>query len=793
MPRDDVNGRSEHDERTLMPKWYQHEKHLAHMLPYVSLVDDRTVRTRVNELFQCIRITGVNSYTTDDAYLDRVRALFARIVAQLGEEFSFYLHKVSKGIKVDLEPIDGDSFAALVDAQWRAKMETSGLRDKTLTLTVIHRPPSKSFLSFMRSPSPARLKNETSKRLRRLNEAVGIFTSGLANLKPSVLSAETGELVGFLGALNTGQERPLYHTSQFGFLASSTANTRVTFHGDYFELSEGVAGRRYGKSYSIKDYSEQTSCTMFDTLNLPVDMIVTHSFTPVNTNMTIARIKRQVRQMQAADDAAVSLRENLSFLADDLEAKRASMGDHHMVVTVFAETLDALETLGAEIVNAAASEGVTMVSDRFGANTHYLSQHPGNQPKRLRPSTITNRNFADFAAFHRTQLGKQGDEVPWGKVISLFPTPERSAYRFSFHEAGSPDKEPTSGHTLIMGRPGSGKSVLAAFLMTQAKRAGARVFIFDYRQGMEMAVRANGGRYTTIQGGMPTGLNPLWTEIDSRGIAWLADWFGTLLHREDKPLTPAQTNRIMECVRQNAQATDPGLRNWQNFASLFMSMDDEGDLNQRVLEWAAKGRFGWIFGHSLEDTFSLDGDMVGFDLTGILDSESDKERMAVLSYLFRRIERKIEDRRPTIILIDEAWKALDNAYFAERLSQWLVTARKQNTVAVMMTQYASQLERTRTGKTIIEAVPTQVLLPNIRANASDYQMLNLSQKELDTLLSTGTQSRLALIRDDQGSIVVDADLSALGPNLTILGGMEAGEKRVGADYRDRPDFWRLHP
>ena len=120
-----------------------------------------------------------------------------------------------------------------------------------------------------------------------------------------------------------------------------------------------------------------------------------------------------------------------------------------------------------------------------------------------------------------------------------------------------------------------------------------------------------------------------------------------------------------------------------------------------------------------------------------------------------------------------------------------MTARKQNTVAVMMTQYASQLERTRTGKTIVEAVPTQVLLPNIRANASDYQMLNLYQKELDTLLSTGTNSRLALIRDDQGSVVVDADLSDLGDNLTILGGMEAGEKLVGPDYRDRPDFWRL--
>ncbi len=183
--------------------------------------------------------------------------------------------------------------------------------------------------------------------------------------------------------------------------------------------------------------------------------------------------------------------------------------------------------------------------------------------------------------------------------------------------------------------------------------------------------------------------------------------------------------------------------------------------------------------------------MVGFDLTGILDSEAEKERMAVLSYLFRRVEREIEDRRPTIIVIDEAWKALDNAYFAERLSNWLVTARKQNTVTVMMTQYASQLERTQTGKTIIEAVPTQILLPNIRAHAADYAMLNLYEKELDVLLNTGSDSRLALIRDDQGSIVVDADLSALGPNLTILGGMEKGEALVGADYRNRPDFWRI--
>jgi type IV secretion system protein VirB4 len=165
--------------------------------------------------------------------------------------------------------------------------------------------------------------------------------------------------------------------------------------------------------------------------------------------------------------------------------------------------------------------------------------------------------------------------------------------------------------------------------------------------------------------------------------------------------------------------------------------------------------------------------------------------MAVLSYIFRRVERVIEDRKPTVIVIDEAWKALDNPYFAGRLSNWLVTARKQNAVVVMMTQYASQLERTRTGQTIVEAVPTQVLLPNVRAKASDYEMLGLGEKELDVLLGAGSASRLALIRDDRGSAIVNTDLRALGPLLTILGGMEKGEQLVGAGWRERPDFWRL--
>ena len=793
MPRDGLaNDVAEAlDPLTALPAWVKGEKRLSSMLPYVSLVTDRTIRTRGNELMQCIRLEGVNSTTSEDDYLDRIGGLLAGIVAQVGTEFSFYLHKVSKAVDVSLPPIPGEGFAAAVDQRWRAHLSQSGLRDKTLTLTVLKRPEATSRLPFGLGASRARHAADTTRRLRKLDEVVGFLLSSFDELKPRLLAASTGDLLGFLGSLNTGEEHPLFPRSRLGVIAEDVANTRVTFRGTTIALSDGAAGDKLGAIFAVKNYPAKTDSLMLDELNLPVDMVVTHSFVPINANIMAGRIKRQLRLMQAANDGAVSLAQELELAQDDLESKRLIFGEHHMTVAVYARTQTALDDIAAEIRNISAISGINLVSEAFGARAHFMAQHPGNTGARSRKAAITNHNFADLATFHRTPLGKTGREVPWGVPITLFPTPERSGFRFNFHEQGAPDREPTGGHTLILGRPGSGKSVLAAFLMTMARRAGARVFVFDYRAGMEMAVRALGGSYSTVRAGRPTGLNPLQTEIDVRGQAWLADWLATLLELRDRPLTPVQTNRLQEVVRQNASAGHAGLRNWSDFASLLVSTDDEGDLFERMQEWTAEGRYGWIFGANAEDSFSIDGDVAGFDLTGILDSESERERMAVLSYLFRRVERVIEDRKPTIIVIDEAWKALDNAYFAERLSNWLVTARKQNAVVVMMTQYASQLERTRTGKTIVEAVPTQVLLPNIRASAADYAMLGLTEKELDVLLGVGSASRLALVRDDRGSVVIDADLSALGPLVTILGGMEKGEALVGADYRERTDFWRV--
>ena len=104
MPRDSVEEVASFDPASLLPRPRRSDRHLARMLPYVSLVDDVTVRTRGNELFQCVRLDGLNSATAEDELLDRTKSLFAQLVAQVGPGYAFYVHKVRRRFGTSCAP-----------------------------------------------------------------------------------------------------------------------------------------------------------------------------------------------------------------------------------------------------------------------------------------------------------------------------------------------------------------------------------------------------------------------------------------------------------------------------------------------------------------------------------------------------------------------------------------------------------------------------------------------------------------------------------------------------------------
>jgi type IV secretion system protein VirB4 len=760
------------------PKIYAH-------LPYVIELDDEVVRTRDNALMLSLEVTGIDGVTSGAATVSALRAGFAHLLDTLDERFTFYLHRMMRPADTGMVPIHGLSFAADIDKAWGRELTRRNLQDSVLILTVVRRQVAPLAVPFFGRAAARVWGEDTARRLEELREVSSILETGLG-IKTRRMKISDGSLVGFYASLLTGELRA-HPRSPYCLLAEDAAGASVLFGKGLVEIEEGAAKPKLAAVLYVKSYATATWPGMLDALGAAQDTIITHSYTPIERGSIAERVKRRVAQMRSAEDIAATVEAQLFEAADKAESGALGFGVHQMTITVFAETEAALDSEVARIRGIAHQNGVRLVREVTALETTFFAIHPGNMDYRARDMTVSSINFADMAALHAADTGTEKARLPWATPITAFQTLQGSLHRFSFHEPGDPAAEPTNGHTLVLGKSGGGKTTTVAFLAAQAQRAGGRTIIFDKEAGLKMAVHALGGRYAEVRAGRPTGLNPLATEAGERGEAWLLDWLVALLESRSGPMTLLQSEALKSAIAQNGKARE-GLRNFQSFQELFGDVGDGLDLAQRLREWGPDGRYGWVFGEAKEPVVDFAShDVTAVDLTEILDLGT--ERTAILGYLFRRIEMLIEEKRPTLILIDEAWKVLDDEYFAKKLAEWLVTARKKNVVVVMMTQFPSQIRGSK-ARSILEALPNQLLFPNGEAASSDYDSFRLTDGELDFVLNPIPGQRLVLSRSPRGSTVLNVDLKALGPLLTALGGGQAGLNAFGADYAARPKFWK---
>lgn len=760
------------------PKIYAH-------LPYVIELDDEVVRTRDNALMLSLEVTGIDGVTSGASAVSALRAGFAHLLDTLDERFTFYLHRMMRPADTGIMPIHGLSFAADIDKAWSRELTRRNLQDSVLILTVVRRQVAPLAVPLFGMAAARVWGEDTARRLEELREVASILETGLG-IKTRRMKISDGSLVGFYASLLTGELRD-HPRSPWCLLAEDAAGASVQFGKGVVEIEEGTPTPKLAAVLYVKTYATATWPGMLDALGAAQDTIITHSYTPIERGSIAERVKRRVAQMRSAEDIAATVEAQLFEAADKAESGTLGFGVHQMTITVFAETEGALDSEVARIRGIAHQNGMRLVREVTALEAAFFAMHPGNMDYRARDMTVSSINFADMASLHAAETGTEKARLPWATPITAFQTLQGSLHRFSFHEPGDPTAEPTNGHTLVLGKSGGGKTTTVAFLAAQAQRAGGRTIIFDKEAGLKMAVHALGGRYAEVRAGRPTGLNPLATEAGERGEAWLLDWLVALLESRSGPMTPLQSEALKSAIAQNGKARE-GLRNFQSFQELFGDVGDGLDLAQRLREWGPDGRYGWVFGEAKEPVVDFTSHHVtAVDLTEILDLGT--ERTAILGYLFRRIEMLIEEKRPTLILIDEAWKVLDDEYFAKKLAEWLVTARKKNVVVVMMTQFPSHIRGSK-ARSILEALPNQFLFPNGEAASADYDSFRLTDGELDFMLNPIPGQRLVLSRSPRGSTVLNVDLKALGPLLTALGGGQAGLNAFGADYAARPKFWK---
>jgi type IV secretion system protein VirB4 len=582
----------------------------------------------------------------------------------------------------------------------------------------------------------------------------------------------------FLSCLFNGEMRPV--ALPHGDLGMHLPWRRVSFGQDTVELGPaGVHPRTFTALVSVKDYPGQTMPGMFDELyRLPFEMQVSQSFAFVERAQALGKMNLALRRMRSAEDEALSLRNELVQAKDDVAAGRSAFGEHHTTIAIRSEDLAALNGQVAEVIALLGDLGINAVREDIALEPAFWAQFPGNFRYVAREGLVSTRNFAGLASLHNFPVGRaRGNH--WGDAVTLVETTAAGPYFFNFHAHDL-------GNFTVIGPSGSGKTVVLNFLLAQARRFTPRIVFFDKDRGAELFIRAIGGQYDRLRPGEPAGLNPLQLPDTAANRQFLAEWLGLLAGGLDT----AEAEQVQDAIEATF-AQPPARRRLRHLVELFRGYGrpHAGDLHSRLRQWWGSGEYAWLFDNE-HDLTDLTADTVGFDMTAVLDDP--RARTPALLYFFHRVEERL-DGTPSIIVVDEGWKALDDDVFVRRIRDWEKTIRKKNGVVGFATQSAQDALESRISSAIIEQAATQIFMINPKARAEDYiNGFGLTPHEFDLVRTMPDSSHCFLIRHGRESVVARLNLTGEQDLLTILSGRESTVRLFDSLVRkdgSPPDNW----
>ncbi|MFC7334843.1 conjugal transfer protein TrbE [Rhodocista pekingensis] len=393
----------------------------------------------------------------------------------------------------------------------------------------------------------------------------------------------------------------------------------------------------------------------------------------------------------------------------------------------------------------------TAIPETINAVDAWLGSLPGHVYANVRQPPISTLNLAHMIPLSAVWAGPERDEHFGAPPLFYGKTEGSTPFRFSLHVGDV-------GHTLVVGPTGAGKSVLLALIALQFRRyPDAQVFAFDFGGSIRAAALAMGGDWHDLGGSLTDGaatsvsLQPLARVHETHERAWAADWVAAILAREGVTITPEVKEHLWTALTSLASAPIPE-RTLTGLAVLLQS----NDLKQALRPYCVGGAYGRLL--------DAEGEQLGeaavqaFETEGLIGGGA---APAVLAYLFHRIGDRL-DGRPTLLIVDEGWLALDDEGFAAQLREWLKTLRKKNASVVFATQSLADIDGSAIAPAIIESCQTRLLLPNERAIEPQitaiYRRFGLNDRQIE-ILSRATPKRDYYCQSRRGNRLFELGLS----------------------------------
>lgn len=725
---------------------------LADFLPWAALVDAGIVLNKDGSFQRTARFRGPDLDSAVPAELVAVAGRLNNALRRLGSGWAVFVEAQRHSAGAYPPDTFPDVASALVDAERRAQFEEEGAHyDSSYYLTFVYLPPAED------AARAERLLYEGSSRTPSADAREVL--SGFADRTDRVLQL----IEGFMPECAwLGDEETL--TYLHSTISTKRHRVRVPEIPMYLDALladqpltgglEPILGAAHLRVLTIVGFPTATTPGILDDLNR-LAFPYRWSTRAIMLDKTdaaklLTKIRRQwfaKRKSIAAILKEVMTNEASSLLdtdahnkAMDADAALQELGSDQIgeafvtaSVTVWGKDARSADERLRLIEKVIQGRDFTCMIETVNAVEAWLGSLPGHVYANIRQPPLSTLNLAHMIPLSAVWSGEARDHHFKAPPLFFGKTEGSTPFRFALHVGDV-------GHTLVVGPTGAGKSVLLALMALQFRRyPQSQVFAFDFGGSIRAAALAMGGDWHDLGGALsqdasePVALQPLAWIDDTAERAWATDWVASILAREKIEITPEAKDHLWSALSSLASARLPE-RTLTGLSVLLQSTTLKRALQPYCL--------GGPYGRLLDAEFERIGEasVQAFETEGLIGTGA---APAVLAYLFHRIGDRL-DGRPTLMIVDEGWLALDDADFAGQLREWLKTLRKKNASVVFATQSLSDIDGSDIAPAIIESCPTRLLLPNERAIEPQitaiYRRFGLNDRQIE-LLSRATPKR----------------------------------------------------
>jgi type IV secretion/conjugal transfer VirB4 family ATPase len=751
---------------------------LADLVNWAFLVDDGVVLQKDGSLLAGWRYHGPDLSAATPAELDGLSRHVNDALLPFTDDWMFHVDAIRRPAEAYTPSCFPDPIAQVIDDERRAAYAAQASRqfETAYVLVATHRPPpdvfSRAAAFFVKGAGGARV--EWGRVLEAFGTELRVLEQRLAGrLQLARLDADA--LLTHLHECLTGLAHPVRTPPHGSYLNVVLADQELV--GGF----EPRVGRMAIRAVAVQGYPHASHAGQGDFLNaLPFAFRWSHRVLPLGTAQAAQQIRRhQLQWFKKRKGAAAWVQEMVGgkrdaapraddelwldqdarHLAQDASAAAAENASGAVRFCYFTQVAIVMDPdparadlVAGEILKVLNDAGFPGRSETVNALEAYLGSLPGHGYPNLRRPLLSTRNIADLLPVTSVWPGLPTNPSPFfppqSPPLLWAATDGSTPFRVHLHDSDV-------GHTLVLGKTGSGKSVLLALLAAQFRRyPGAQVFAFDVGYSQWALAHAAGARHYDLAAGRVDALafQPLARIDDPAERAWAADWVETLVGLQGVTVTPPLRGRIDRALALVARNEPPH----RTLIELTVQLQDE-NLAVALRPYTVAGHYGQLLDASADDL--ADGRFQVFEMKHLLALD-DRIALPVLLYLFRRIEQQL-DGSPTLLLIDEAWMALMHSLFGARVNQWLLQLRKQNAAVVLATQSPAQLAQLAHRHTIVDSCVTKIYLPNpdagTPAQAPLYHDLGLNAREI-AIIARATPKRHYYLKSPRGSRLFELGL-----------------------------------